>query len=114
MHNCKKRVVQCLNVSFITVAQFLTDVRHVLQPKFGIQNDNLNGTDFRLPVLVRESLLFPVVEVNTCRRLFTYKKCLIPDYRFHYRFQPFRFKDTSRDEIVFADGTRLSKSSSVE
>ena len=62
MHNCKKRVVQCLNVSFITVAQFLTDVRHVLQPKFGIQNDNLNGTDFRLPVLVRESLLFPVVE----------------------------------------------------
>ena len=47
MHNCKKRVVQCLNVSLVTVAQFLTDVRHVPKLKFGIQNDNLNGTDFR-------------------------------------------------------------------
>ena len=51
MHNCKKRVVQCLNVSFITVAQFLTDVIHVSLLKFGTHNDNLNGTNLKIDVL---------------------------------------------------------------
>lgn len=49
MHNCKKRVVQCLNVSFITVAQSLTELIHVFQLKFGIQNDDSNGTNLKRP-----------------------------------------------------------------
>ena len=49
MHNCKKRVVQCLNVSFITVPRFLTDVLQCSSTKvWHPQNDILNGIDLKI------------------------------------------------------------------